>query len=168
MISSQVYFYCQWCEIFSVDYTILEKHSSRHALKHRIFDLVVTFNDGLSDKFKQISLINIYPKIFALFANLNYLRVNTNGKYTFIQSILRDLPPTTCSSSNIVHLHIKMHNFDDCLSLLDGRLSQLRTLILDLDYIRDSFLIRHNRARELINTINTVNKSIYFNCSVYC
>ena len=61
---------------------------------------------------------------------------------------IRDTPFTTCSSSSIAHLHVKMHNFDDCLCLLDGRLSQLQTLALRLEYIRDGYLIRKNQAKK--------------------
>jgi len=65
-----------------------------------------------------------------------------------------------------------MHNFDDCLRLLDGRLSQLHTFIITLDYIYDTWnsnarralKIRHDSLK-IIN--NLVNKHMYFYFSVY-
>ena len=106
---------------------------------------------------------NIYVKIFSLLINVKYLQLdmdlNMYYSYPFSQSLLRDLSDVACSSSNIVHLQITMHNFDDCLCLLDGRLNQLRTLILTLECIRDGALIRYRKAKQLITKRNLVDKT---------
>ena len=39
------------------------------------------------------------------------------------------------SSSTLVELHININLFDDCLYLLDGRLSQLQKLFVNVWYI---------------------------------
>jgi hypothetical protein len=62
-----------------------------------------------------------------------------------------DLPSNICFSSTIAHLRIRMLTFDDCLCLLDGRLCQMNTSIVTIDYCM-SF------ARLFIN--NTVKKVI--------
>ncbi|CAM4916927.1 unnamed protein product [Rotaria socialis] len=83
-------------------------------------------------------LIGIYKNIFAVLTNLKYLDLNVNDTYAFGKSVLKGLPSNICCSSSIVHLRIKMNNFEDFLSLMDGRLSQLHTFIIDLDYIYDT------------------------------
>ena len=60
--------------------------------------------------------------------------------------MLRGLSSARCYRSNVAHLRIRIHNFDDCLCLLDGRLSQLHTLIVKLDYVRDSKIIINNEV----------------------
>ncbi|CAF4634072.1 unnamed protein product, partial [Rotaria sp. Silwood2] len=40
-----------------------------------------------------------------------------------------------------------MHNLDDCLYLLDGRLSQLHTFIITLDYIADTSMNINNSVK---------------------
>ena len=80
---------------------------------------------------------DIYNRIFILCTNLKYLDLDFNDFSLSFEPLLTGLPSTTCCSSSIVHLRIKMHNIDDCLYLLDGRLSQLHTLIIKLDYDYD-------------------------------
>ncbi|CAF4706241.1 unnamed protein product, partial [Rotaria sp. Silwood2] len=46
---------------------------------------------------------------------------------------LRNLPLTTCSSSILYKLCINLNCFEDCLALLDGRLKQLTTFIVNID-----------------------------------
>ncbi|CAF4100424.1 unnamed protein product [Rotaria sordida] len=71
-----------------------------------------------------------------------------------------------------------MHNFDDCLCLLDGRLSQLHTFIITLDYIYDTMNIMDRRSLNIshdslmiINNLNTLLKlncfSLYVRFSTY-
>jgi hypothetical protein len=92
-------------------------------------------------------LIDMYASSLALFTNLKHLNVDVDDIYCYSQSLLRDLPSTTCYSSSIVHLGIKVNNFDDCLCLLDGRLSQLHTFIVKLDYIDASSMIINNTVK---------------------
>ncbi|CAF3344939.1 unnamed protein product [Rotaria sp. Silwood2] len=162
------------CSTNRIDLCIffLENSSFIYTFKHQVSDLVITISDPIKNKSMENLLIDIYFKIFTLLTNLKYLDLDVDDSYPFERSLLRDLPSTTCFSSNIVHLRIKMHNFDDCLCLLDGRLSQLHTFIITLDYIYDmwnttvrrALNIRHDSLK-IIN--NLVNKHMYFYFSVY-
>jgi hypothetical protein len=78
----------------------------------------------------------------------------------FSQSLLTGLSSTTCCSSSIVHLRIKMQNIDDCLYLLDGRLSQLHTLIINLDYIHDPVQIRWRSQKILRHSWKIMNNMV--------
>jgi len=42
---------------------------------------------------------------------------------------------TIWSPSSIIHLNIRLYDFNDCLCLLDGRLSQLKTFIVRIEKI---------------------------------
>ncbi|CAF1083285.1 unnamed protein product [Rotaria magnacalcarata] len=49
--------------------------------------------------------------------------LNVKNMFLFSPISLIDLPSTTCYSSNIVYLNVSLRNFDDCVCLLDERLS---------------------------------------------
>lgn len=68
-------------------------------------------------------------------------------------SLVDNLSSTTCSSSTITHLNIKLHNIDDCFLLLDGRLSELQTLKVKLDFIHDQELLRRIPLKILCHSI---------------
>ena len=82
----------------------------------------------------------IYVGILSWFSNLQYLALDGLVYNRFGRRVLPGLSPDRCSSSIVTHLRIKIHNFDDCLCLIDGRLSQLHTLVVNLDFVRDSTL----------------------------
>ncbi|CAF4897937.1 unnamed protein product, partial [Rotaria sp. Silwood1] len=45
-----------------------------------------------------------------------------------------DLPSRTCYSSNIIYLNVRLNDFNDCLCLLNGYLSQLHTFIVEIAF----------------------------------
>jgi hypothetical protein len=63
---------------------------------------------------------------------------------------LSDLPSITCFSSSIVHLRISVDTFDDCLCLLDGRLTHLRRFVVRVSDICASRLAINSTVRMLI------------------
>jgi hypothetical protein len=129
-------------------------------LKHQISDLVVTINYEIPDESMQNLLIYIYDRIFGLLANLKYLDLDVNNIYNLSGSLLTDLSSTTCLSSSIVHLRIKLHNFDDCLCLLDGRLNDLLTLTVNLEYIHDSLNLRISPRKITHNSLKLLNNTV--------
>ncbi len=127
--------YVQGVEQFFVYF--LENSPCIYAFKHQISHLIVTIIDEIRNESVMNLLTASYARIFAFFTNLKYLDVDVNDTYGIRRSVLNGLPSTTCFSSSIVDLRIKMNNFEDCICLLDGRLSQLHTLFLKLDYVYD-------------------------------
>ena len=89
----------------------------------------------------EIIVAQMYVGILTWLSNLQYSDIDGNDTDAFRQRVLRGLSPNRCSSSSITHLRIKIHSSDDCLCRLDGRLSQLHTLIVKLDSIRDSNIV---------------------------
>ncbi len=134
--------------------SFLENSPFRHTFKKEISDLVFMISEVMSTNAKTDLANDIYLDIFALAANLKYLDLDIDHSYSFTESLLNGLPSTTYHSSNIVHLRIRMYNFDDCLCLLDGRLSQLHTFIVYLDYIRDTSRIIDNTVKNSIILIS--------------
>ncbi|CAF4073711.1 unnamed protein product, partial [Rotaria sp. Silwood1] len=114
-----------------------KKSSFIHTFEHQISHLVVMFIDNIPEATIDNLLIHNYVSIFALLRNLKYLELNVNDVYSFLPTLFNGVSPLRCFSPSIIHLRIKLNNFDDCLYLLDGRLSQLHTFIVNLDYIHD-------------------------------
>ncbi|CAM4821197.1 unnamed protein product [Rotaria magnacalcarata] len=73
-------------------------------------------------------------------------------------SLSNFLSPTSYSS-NIVHLNVRVYNFNDCLCLLDGDLSQLHTFIVQVDTIYNTSMI--------INNMKTVSTLKHFSLTSY-
>ncbi|CAF2806024.1 unnamed protein product [Rotaria sp. Silwood2] len=133
-----------------------EKSPFINIFQHQISDLAVTISDALSNVSMKKSLIAVYDSIFVLLTDLKSLEFHLNDIYPFRGPLLTGLSSTKCFSSSIVYLRIKMHNIDDCLYLLDGRLSHLRTFIVNLDYIHEPTNIGFNptiipRSLKIIN-----------------
>jgi hypothetical protein len=103
--------------------------------KEQILHLVVT----VMDKSESVSLsevaMNVYMRIFNLFRSVTHLDFVIKDGFQYPPFSLDDLPSTACFSTTIVHLSIKLLDFEDCLRLLDGRLSQLHTFIVEIYYI---------------------------------
>ena len=130
-----------YSDLFHVWYS-LEKSSLIQTFQHQITHLEVMFIDYIPEATINNLLIDNYVSIFALFTNLKHLELNVNDVYSFIPTLFSPASSLQCFSSSITHLRMKLNNFDDCLYLLDGRLSQLHTFIVDLDYIHEPAKLR--------------------------
>ncbi|CAF4191905.1 unnamed protein product [Rotaria magnacalcarata] len=128
-----------------------KKSSFIHTFKDQITHIRVKISDEIRNESRLQLLTDIYNCIVTLIANLKYLDLGVKDNYFFRRPFLGDLPSTTFSSSSIVHLNIKMNDFDDCRYLLDGRLTQLHTFVVNLDYIYDPVLMRVNPSKIKIN-----------------
>ena len=82
--------------------------------------------------------MNLYLPIFNLLKNVTHLDFVIKDGFRYRPFSLKHLPSTVCFSSTIVHLSIKVLGLKDCLSLLDGRLNQLHTLIVEMNHISPS------------------------------
>jgi hypothetical protein len=93
---------------------------------------------------KTASLVELFTEacahIIDLCQNLMYLDVNRSNHNDGARLSLCTLPRTTFFSSTLVILYANVANFDDCLCLLDGRLTQLTEFIVDIKSIDTSSL----------------------------
>lgn len=88
--------------------------------------------------------INVYAHILNFFKNLKHLNIIETFKMSYPCLTLWDLPSTTFSSSALTYLRIDVASLDDCLGLLDGRIKQLTTLIIRIDYLENYSSVIHN------------------------
>ncbi|CAF2951075.1 unnamed protein product [Rotaria sp. Silwood2] len=118
-----------------------------HIYRHQISHLVVTINDDTTAiRIKNVAT-NIFANILAMFTNLIHLDFNFDDNFVYPPTSFIKLLSTTCHSSSIVHLNVRVRNFDDCLCLLDGRLSQLHTFIVKIDNIDDLSMSIRKKVR---------------------
>ena len=137
-----------------------ETNSSIIKCKDQIHELNLTINDENSSTFNL--LVDIYRQIFCLLTNLTNLYLDINSRFVLSKSLLDNLSSTTCSSSTLTHLNIKLYNIDDCFLLLDGRLSELHTLIVKLDFIHNQELLRRIPLETLCHSIILADKTKNF------
>jgi len=113
----------------------------------------VTINDPIW-KNRDVRIGQIYVGILSCFSNLQYLALDGFVDNLFGRRVLRGLSPDRCYSSTVTHSRIMIRNFDDCLRLIDGRLSQLHTLMVNLDFVRDSTINITNQVNHHIQQTN--------------
>ena len=90
----------------------------------------------------------VFARIFFMFTNLAELDFGSTGTRRYHARLkIDDLPSTICFSSSIVHLRISVDTFDDCLCLLDGRLTHLRRLVIRIFDICTSRLIPNDTVK---------------------
>jgi len=133
----------------------LDGSSYVHVFKNQISHLIVTINaDGTAEYISNLYK-NIFTSILKKFMNLVCFHFGWNSDSLFSLKSFINLPSTRCYSSNIIHLNVRVHNFNDCLCLLDGHLSQLHTFIVEVDCIGDTSITIKNTVKYLKSHENT-------------
>ncbi|CAF4952804.1 unnamed protein product, partial [Rotaria sp. Silwood1] len=126
-------------------------------------DIIPRIHNNMESLTVQASLLqrvlhaNSYPNLHKL--TLVNLKLNVHYLYYFSQALTSDLSFAKYCSSNIAYLRMKMHYFDDCLYLLDGRLSQLHTFIVDLNHIHEPSAIHLSPSRLIRNSLKLINNA---------
>ncbi|CAF4212839.1 unnamed protein product [Rotaria sp. Silwood2] len=127
------------------------KSSFIGTFQHQISHLTVTIHDdSTGERISKLST-NVFTTIFIMFTKLIYLHFNLKDSCRYLPKAYVDLPSTTCYSLNIVYLNVIVDGFDDCLCLLDGRLSQLHTFIVKVGTINNTSKIMNKNTRILFN-----------------
>jgi hypothetical protein len=80
--------------------------------------------------------ILIFTQIFTMFPNLQYL--NFCPSSILYQRLSFGASPPTIISSTLLELRVCLHDFADCLHLLDGRFNQLHTLHVYIFFMSSS------------------------------
>lgn len=101
--------------------------------KKKIQSLSIRMIDSKTNKSEGDSVISIFTSILNLFNNLRYLNYHPFVALDFSQLSFNENTPRFFSST-LAELHINVADFNDCLYLLNGRLSQLRTFHVKIDY----------------------------------
>ncbi|CAF1476532.1 unnamed protein product [Rotaria sordida] len=123
----------------------------QHIFKYQITELILENNNNnnncnrieeriLSKEYTE----NVYVAILTLFKNLKYLSIVGSSMINHPSLSICHLPSTTFISLILTKLCINVTSLDDCLYLLDGRLKQLTTFIVQIDYIDNNSSTIHN------------------------
>jgi hypothetical protein len=107
---------------------------------------VIIHDDSTGEHIKEL-LTNVFTNILIIFTNLIYLDFHKQDICRYTSRPCLSLPSTTYYSSNIVHLNIGVHSFEDCLCLLDGHLTQLHTFIVKVGFIIDTSMTIKNTVK---------------------
>ena len=91
----------------------------------------------------------VYAHILTYFEKLEHLNVIQTTILGYPCLSIRYLPSNTFSSLTLTYLSINVVTFNDCLCLLDGRLSQMHTLIVNVQRIRQTSMVNKNKVKDL-------------------
>jgi hypothetical protein len=109
----------------------LDETLSSGIFKKQISTLVIIIDKNKEMRSTKNIMKNICNGIFPVFTNLLHLHFT---EWT-VESAVRlsfDFPPSMFFSSTLLELNIKVHRFDECLYLLDGRFNQLQTFYVNI------------------------------------
>jgi hypothetical protein len=145
--------YLTSCKVINIQkhrinfFSCLGSSVCRHIFQHQITDLILHNNDKYIDSMQLDTYTrNVYAHILALFRNLKHLTIVSSSLSEYPALLICDLPPTTYFSSTLTVLCIDVFRFEDCLTLLDGRLKQLSTFIVQIHYLFNQRLINRNKV----------------------
>ncbi|CAF3934677.1 unnamed protein product, partial [Rotaria sp. Silwood1] len=110
----------------------------------QITNLILISNENDSSIISEEYTEHVYAIVFTVFENLKHLSIVPSSINDYPPLSLYDLPPMTFSSATLTKLCVNVYTFDDCLALLDGRLKQLTTFIVQIDFIDDWIAVPYN------------------------
>ncbi|CAM4932424.1 unnamed protein product [Rotaria socialis] len=105
----------------------------RRIFQEKITDLILVYNRDIHTLSMNPDSKYVYEYTLKLFENLQHLSVIQCGRLLSID----DLSSTTWQSINLTKLCVDVWRFNDCFALLDGRLKQLNTFIVNINYTSD-------------------------------
>lgn len=103
--------------------------------KQRVTNLTLIINENNIKMDEEEYTKNVYVLVFAFFENLKSLSMTSSSISNYPRFWLFDKSGKLFSSSTLTKLCIHLHEFNDCLLLLDGRLKQLSTFVVQVNYI---------------------------------
>ncbi|CAF3552388.1 unnamed protein product [Rotaria socialis] len=115
--------------------------------KDQITSFVIDINKNKNKNKISRDMISsfLFPHIFAMFINLQYLNIAPPA--ISYQPLSFWTSPPTVISSNLLELHVLVEFFTDCLYLLDGRFNQLHTFHVNIIGIFSSTLKVNNEEK---------------------
>ena len=108
--------------------------------KQQITNLTLVINEDKIEINDEEYTKNIYAPVLVFFENLKCLSIVPSSADKCPLISLRLIPEKVFSSSTLTKLCINVSNFADCLLLLDGRLKQLTTFVVQVDWITNRML----------------------------
>jgi hypothetical protein len=100
--------------------------------ERQITDLILVFGTEREGVSIYTYTMDVYTYFLAFFKNLKHFSIIGSYSHYFRPLRLFDSPYIGFFSSTLQKLCIRVMTYGDCLVLLDGRLKQLTTLIVDI------------------------------------
>ena len=122
-----------------------DSHFSR-ICKQQITNLTLVINENKIEIDEEDYTKNVYAPVLAVFENLKCLSIMPSSIDNCPLFSLWFTPEKVFSSSTLTKLCINVHDFNDCLLLLDGQLKQLTALIVQVHLITDEISVLHKRV----------------------
>ncbi|UJR29226.1 hypothetical protein I4U23_010440 [Adineta vaga] len=107
----------------------IDTRLSSGVFKNQITTLIITMNERKNDNL--LASMKICTRVFSVFINLTYFKL-TESSCEDIFRLMSSFPIWRFSSSNLIVLNIKVQSLSQFVYLLDGRFSQLQTLVVDV------------------------------------
>lgn len=126
----------------------------------RQLNLVNIDRERLVGSLKEYST-NVYVHILAYCEKLEHFNVIQTPTGFYPSLSIRYLSSSAFASSMLTHLSIKVITFTDCLCLLDGRLKQLQTFIVDVHLMATDLSLVHNMVSMLHRYVR------FFTCRIH-
>ncbi|CAF4029189.1 unnamed protein product [Rotaria sordida] len=116
---------------FTVGFFYLDQSPFRRIFREQITDLILVYKDDIDITLERQYQNGVHDYIFKFFKNLKYLSITGSPSIFMLgnSSLI-----TTCSSSILSKLCVFANGFEECFALLDGRLKQLTTFIVTINY----------------------------------
>ncbi|CAF2898294.1 unnamed protein product [Rotaria sp. Silwood2] len=133
----------------------------RRIFQQQITDLILVFEKDFNEISSVHYTIDVYGYILKFFVNLKHLSIIGLFPHCFPFVQFRDIPLNICFSSTLCKLSISIENLEDCYALLDGRLKQLTTLIVDIIHSK-------YHSSNIYNTDNLPNLKCFSLTTCYC
>ena len=134
--------------IFYLDNCVL-----KHECKQRITNLTLVINESDFEIASVDYTKNVYSVILSFFANLKHLTILVQSIVKFYRISrnypclsLRGLSTETLYSTTLTKLVLNVRRLMDVYAVLDGRLKQLTTLIVEVESIEDPVSIFDNHV----------------------
>jgi hypothetical protein len=111
----------------------LDETSIIRTLKNQLLSLTIDISTPRTEHFSGYANAIIFNRIFTMFPNLQHLNFGRSSMCD--DRLFFCLTRPTVISTNLLELHVCLKTFYDCLHLLDGHFTQLRTLYVDVRVI---------------------------------
>jgi hypothetical protein len=131
----------------------LDESPFRYIFEQQITDLTLINNEKYAEVQTMNYTTNVYARILKLFGNLKNLSVVRACIGECPSLSLDAFPSTTFFSSILTKLSINVCLFEDCLSLLDGRLKQLTTFIVNIGIVENHSMVFNSVSLHRISSI---------------
>ncbi len=126
-------------------YVCLDESPLFDLFNKKIQSLVITLANKPKETSKENFITSIFTNILTVFTNLRYFKCDRvfelHRSRLWFNETTRPF-----FSSTLIELHINVLGINECLYLLDGRLNQLQTFYVDIDFVDHRSLIINQKV----------------------